>query len=125
MKSTKNTINDIFSKFSEEKITSLKTHKVRLSLMDNIEEYIGNAYGSTEFFDEAYDEARKQGMLANDILRFDFNDQLGGAEDELDRLLTELKQLGVDIPPRVKEMQKSIQDLLGMQKEMEGKIRDL
>jgi len=125
MKSTKNTINDIFSKLSENRITSLKAHKIKLSLMDDVEEYIGNAYGSIEFFDEAYDEARKQGTLANDILRFDFGQDLGGAEDELDRLLTELKTLGVDIPPRVKEMQKQIQDLLGMQKEMEGKIRDL
>lgn len=125
MKSTKNTINDIFSKLSENRITSLKAHKIKLSLMDDVEEFIGNAYGSIEFFDEAYDEARKQGTLANDILRFDFGQDLGGAEDELDRLLTELKTLGVDIPPRVKEMQKQIQDLLGMQKEMEGKIRDL
>ena len=125
MKSTKNTINDIFSKLSEDRITSLKAHKIKLSLMDDVEEFINNAYGSAEFFEEAYSEARQAGTKANDILRFDFGQELGGAEDEIDRLLTELKTLGVDIPPRVAQMQKQIQDLLGMQKEMEGKIRDL
>ena len=125
MKSTKNTINDIFSKLSEDRITSLKAHKIKLSLMDDVEEFINNAYGSAEFFEEAYDEARSKGIFANDILRFDFSDSLGSAEDEIDRLLTELKQLGVDIPPRVKEMQKAIQDLLSMQQDMERKMQSL
>ena len=50
---------------------ALKQHRVKLSIMDDIEEEINRGFGMEEFIEEAIDEAQSQAVKARDIIRFD------------------------------------------------------
>jgi len=97
--------NKILAKLSKEK--GLK--KVQLSKVDDIEEQVGLAmYLATEAFEEEYDKYTEAYGKARDILKFDADDAASYAESLLDDLLQEIKDLGVEIPPRVKQLQKEV-----------------
>lgn len=113
--------NKILAKLSKEK--GLK--KVQLSLVDDVEEAVGRGYSMLEFWEEAYDEARAAYIKANDIIRFDANDAWGEADSLLEDLLQEIKELGVDMPPRVKQLQKEVQDLESEIQVAEGRMKAL
>lgn len=114
--------NKILAKLSKEK--GLK--KVQLSKLEDIEESIGRCYYILEdFFEEQYDIALEAAGKCFDVLRFDYSDSYAEAEGGLDDLLQEIKELGVDIPPRVKELQKELQDLDGLENRAEQKLRNI
>ena len=100
--------NKILTKLSKEK--GLK--KVQLSKLEDIEEAVGLGYYlATEAFEEFYDQYTEAYGKARDVLKFDAYDAHGDAEYRLDELLQEIKELGVDIPPKVKQLQKEVADL--------------
>lgn len=99
--------NKILAKLSKEK--GLK--KVQLSQVDDIEDAISMGYGNIEIFEEAFEDARAAIVKCNDIVRFELNDPLEDAKFKLDELQQEIKELGVDIPPKVKQLEKEIQSL--------------
>ena len=109
--------NRILAKFSKEK--GLK--KIQLSQVDDIEEDISIGYSNIEFFEEAFDDARTAIIKCNDIVRFELNNPLEDAKFKLDELQQEIKELGVDIPPKVKQLEKEIQALEGAISEAESK----
>lgn len=118
-------VQKIFTKLAKEQNTKgLK--KVSLSKLDDIDEAIGRGmYLVQDAFEDAYSEAREKSTLASDILRFDANDAYGEADDLLEDLLQEVKELGIDIPPKVKALQKQLQDLESEISDAEMKLRNL
>lgn len=114
--------NKILAKLSKEK--GLK--KIQLSKVDDIEEAIGNGfYLVQEAFEDAYSEAVNKATLASDILKFDANDAYTEADSLLEDLLQEIKELGVDIPPKVKQLQKELQSLENELGEAEFKLKQI
>tara|TARA_S200002703_G_scaffold154202_1_gene156616 strand:+ start:477 stop:824 length:348 start_codon:yes stop_codon:yes gene_type:complete len=107
-------------------ITKLNKEKVQLSKLQDIDEAIGRGlYLVQDAFEEAYSEAVEKGILASDILKFDANDAYTEAESLLEDLLLEIKELGIDIPPKVKQLQKELQGLESELKEAQMKLRNI
>ena len=96
----------------------LATHKVNLSLMDDIEEALGRGFGMEEFVEEQLDIAQEAMTKARDIRRFDMNDALAEAEGAIDEAENALQDLGLDSSPELdrykqqyEELEKLIDDL--------------
>jgi hypothetical protein len=104
---TKKQLNNILNKFPKK--TELQ--KVKLSKIDDIEDAISRGFGNIEFFEDAYEEARSAIIKANDIVRFELSEPLEDAKFMLDELEQELKELGIDNSPKLKELQKELQSL--------------
>ena len=104
---TKKQLNNILNKFPKK--TELQ--KVKLSKIDDIQDAISRGFGNLEFFEEAYDEARAAVIKANDIVRFELSEPLEDARFMIDELEQELKELGIDNSPKLKELQKELQSL--------------
>ncbi|QDP49339.1 MAG: hypothetical protein GOVbin2669_8 [Prokaryotic dsDNA virus sp.] len=85
--------------------------KVKLSQLDDIEEYINSGLGLLEFVEEAIDEAQTHYVKAKDIVRFDMTSAYNDAEFELEKLLDGIKALGIDVPSEVQTLQNRLQDL--------------
>jgi len=94
------------------------THKVELSLMDDIEEALGRGFGMEEFVEEQLDIAQEAMTKARDIRRFDMSDALTEAEGAIDEAENALQDLGIDSSPELdrykqqfEELEKLIDDL--------------
>tara|TARA_R100001509_G_scaffold155537_2_gene118087 strand:+ start:712 stop:1077 length:366 start_codon:yes stop_codon:yes gene_type:complete len=113
-------LNTILSNAKGEKPT-----KINLSKIDDIEEFIDRAFGLEEFVEEAIDDAQVLVVRARDIVRFDMNDAIIQADQLLNEFEADVKELGIDLPARAKQLRKQIEDAEGLQKELERRIRDL
>ena len=91
MNTTKN-LDKIFSKLP----VQLNSVSVKLSIMDDIEEFLGQGFGLEEFAQEAIDEAQTQMTRARDIVRFDMNDAITQADSTITEVEGKLKELGAD-----------------------------
>jgi hypothetical protein len=121
----KPSVQKIVAKLSDQK-SKKGLNKVALSKLNDIDEAISRGmYLVEDAFEEAYSEAREKATLANDILRFDANDAFTEADDLLEDLLQEVKELGIDIPPKVKALQKELQDLGSKISDAEMKVRNI
>jgi hypothetical protein len=101
-----------------------KPIKIHLSRIDDIEDVINGGLGLTEFVEEALDEAFTQFIKAKDIVRFDMNDSYTEGEGMLDEFLDDIKDLGLDVPAEVKQLQKNLEDLGEAIKDAEQRIKD-
>ena len=88
-----------------------KIYKIKLSKIDDIEEVINQGLGLSGFVEESLDEALKQYIKAKDIVRFDMTDSYTEAEGMLNEFLSDIKELGIDVPAEVKALQKGLNDL--------------
>tara|TARA_B100001094_G_scaffold130628_1_gene126452 strand:- start:5369 stop:5743 length:375 start_codon:yes stop_codon:yes gene_type:complete len=106
----KPSVKKILTKLSKEK--SVKgLMPIQLNAMNQIEGYIQSAYGAYEMLEEALEDAQRLVGKASDIYRFDFLDNIGSAEDEMEYLKDELKDLGVDEPSRLASLKSDISEL--------------
>tara|TARA_B100000683_G_C12246700_1_gene455655 strand:+ start:99 stop:473 length:375 start_codon:yes stop_codon:yes gene_type:complete len=94
------------------------THKVELSLMDDIEEALNKGFGMEEFVEEQLDIAQEAMTKARDIRRFDMSDALAEAEGAIEEAENALQDLGIDSSPELdrykqqfEELEKLIDDL--------------
>ena len=100
----------VFEKLAENTKVELKSQKIMLSTMDEIEDALNRGFGLEEFVEEELDKAQEAMTKARDIIRFDMNDayaeaeggideaekilnDLGASSDQLDRFKNELNQL--------------------------------
>ena len=67
----------------------LSASRLHLSAVDNIREALDMTYWTDEIFDRI-DEAQSKMIEARDIFRFEMMQNLGTAEDELNRLKEQL-----------------------------------
>jgi len=106
----KPSVKKILTKLAKEK--SVKgLMPVQLNAMNQIEGYIQSAYGAYEMLEEALEDAQRLVGKASDIYRFDFLDNIGSAEDEMEYLKDELKELGVEEPSRLSSLKSDISEL--------------
>jgi len=109
-------LDKIYNKLPQEK-TELKSVKVKLSVMDDIEEFLGQGFGLQEFAQDAIDEAQVQTTKARDIIRFDMGDAITQAEGLINDAEQQLKELGAD-SPQLDGFKKQLADLEGIQKDL-------
>jgi len=94
------------------KVNLSKTYKINLSAVEDIEEYLGVAsYILEEAFPEAMDEGDRQYMLGRDMMRFDFSDSFGYAEELINDMESKLAELGVDEPSELQSAKQQLEEL--------------
>lgn len=76
------------------KKTSLKSNKLALSIVEDIQEALDRADYS-EMIEDLISDAQTKMIEARDIFRFEMMQDLGTAEDELMRLEDQLAELGI------------------------------
>tara|TARA_R110001592_G_scaffold127158_1_gene338743 strand:+ start:116 stop:490 length:375 start_codon:yes stop_codon:yes gene_type:complete len=111
------------------KLAKVKSAKglmpVQLNAMNQIEGYIQSAYGAYESLEEALEDAQKFVGKASDIYRFDFLDNIGSAEDEMEYLKDELKELGVEEPSRLSSLKSDISELVKLSNKAKADLANI
>lgn len=87
------------------------THKVELSLMDDIDEALGQGFGMEEFIDEQLSIAQEAMTKARDIRRFDMTSAYTDAEQLINEAEAALKDLGLESNQEIKEYKKQLESL--------------
>ena len=105
--------------------TKLKKYNVKLSIIDDIEEFINMAYNDLEFAEEKYEDAVSARTLVADIIRFDLRNNTISAEDEINRLEEGIKELGIDMPSEVSELKSKLEDVLQGEDDLIRKMNDV
>jgi len=103
---------------------ALKQHRVKLSIMDDIEEEINRGFGMEEFIEEAIDEAQSQAVKARDIIRFDMGEALGNAEALIEDFESDVEELGLNNPPELQEFRRQLGELEEAYERMKRKLYD-
>ena len=103
---------------------ALKQHRVKLSIMDDIEEEISRGFGMEEFIEEAIDEAQSQAVKARDIIRFDMGEALGNAEALIEDFESDVEELGLNNPPELQEFRRQLGELEEAYERMKRKLYD-
>jgi|TARA_R110001592_G_scaffold12212_3_gene58732 hypothetical protein len=114
---SKNTINKIFSKFTEDKTTNLKTHRVELSFVQDIQKLIGEIESVIEQAykdeDEIGGELNQVEMAKESLLR-----QIEASESNAQELKTGAKAEIADLKSRMSkaasELGIDIKDIKGV-----------
>jgi len=112
----KPSVQKIITKLAKDKSEKGLT-KVSLSKINEIEEQISIAYSGYEAHEEFFEKMQDFYGQARDVLKFDADDAATYAEELLEDVLQDLKELGVDMPPKVKQAQKELQDIQSMIKD--------
>tara|TARA_Y100000310_G_C20094075_1_gene539630 strand:+ start:135 stop:500 length:366 start_codon:yes stop_codon:yes gene_type:complete len=100
----------------------LKSYKINLSKIDDIDELIGQGYLS-DLVEEALDDATVLITKARDIVKFDMTAAYNDAEGMLNELEADIKALGIDAPAEVKTLRKNLNDLGKEIDKWESKVR--
>ena len=87
------------------------THKVELSLMDDIEEALNKGFSMEEFVEEQLDIAQQAMTKARDIRRFDMDDAYAEAEGFIEEAEKALQDLGLDDSPEINKFKQRLDDL--------------
>lgn len=95
------------------------THKVELSLMDDIDEALGRGFGMEEFVEEQLDIAQEAMTKARDIRRFDMSDAYTEAEGFIEEAEAALKDLGLESNQEIKEYKKQLESLEKLMDDLE------
>ena len=109
---------------NKEELHLSKVYKIKLTIMEDIEDKISQGLGLVEFVEEDLDKAFEFFIRAKDTVRFDMNDAYADAEFQLNEFIKDIKELGLDIPPSVKQLQKDLDLLEKAIDESEQRIKD-
>mgnify|MGYP001171834628 CR=1 FL=1 len=99
----------------------LATHKVDLSLMDDIEEELSRGFGMEDFVLEQLDIAQEAMTKARDIRKFEMLDASRTAGDMINEAEEALKKLGVDKSPELEKYKQQEKELDKLIEELEQK----
>ena len=89
----KTTLEKVFETLNK---VELKSEKIELSVMDEIEDALSRGFGLEDFVEEELDKAQDAMTKARDIINFDMNDALAEAEGGIDEAEKVLKDLGAE-----------------------------
>ena len=97
---SKNTINKIFSKFTEDKTTNLKTHRVELSFVQDVQKLIGEI---ESVIDQAYKDEDEIGDDINqvEIAKSSLLRQIAASEGNVQLLKSDAKAEIADLKSRM------------------------
>ena len=94
-----NTLKTVFNKLSlKDNKEKLSSQKIELSVMDDIEEFLGQGFGLEEFVEEELEKAEIALTKASDIIKFDMTDAYTQAEGLIDEAEEVLADLGAESP---------------------------
>lgn len=119
------TLKKIYQKLSEEDKTQLKKQEVKLSKISDIEDALSNGFGAYDILEDAVSEAQEQMTKARDILKFEMQNALLDAEEFIDELENELKELGVAEPAELKRFKSELGQLEKLVNKAEQEIRNV
>tara|TARA_R100001163_G_scaffold46867_1_gene35194 strand:+ start:131 stop:505 length:375 start_codon:yes stop_codon:yes gene_type:complete len=106
----KTNINKVLQKINTDKV-NLSLLKVKLGIMDDIDEALGRGFGMEDFVEEQLDIAQSAMTKARDIRNFDMNDAAAEAEGLIEEAEAALKELGIDNNAEIKTYRKQLEDL--------------
>jgi hypothetical protein len=99
----------------------LATHKVELSLLDDIEDELSRGFGMEDLVLEQLDIAQEAMTKARDIRKFEMLDASGTAADMIAEAEEALKKLGVDKSPELEKYKQQEKELDKLIEELEQK----
>jgi len=114
----KTNINKVLKKIHTDKV-NLSLLKVKLNIMDDIDEALGRGFGMEEFIEEQLDIAQEAMTKARDIRRFEMNDAAIDAMELIEEAETALKELGLENNAEIKNYRKQLEDLNGLIDDLE------
>lgn len=103
----KTTLEKVFETLNK---VELKSERIELSVMDEIEDALSRGFGLEEFVEEALDKAEVEFIKAKDIIRFDMTEAYTDAEYNINEAEKILKELGAD-SAKLDQFKKQLQDL--------------
>ena len=99
----------------------LATHKVKLSLLDDIEDELNRGFSMEDLVLEQLDIAQEAMTKARDIRKFEMLDASGTAADMIAEAEEALKKLGVDKSPELEKYKQQEKELDKLIEELEQK----
>jgi len=103
----KTTLEKVFETLNK---VELKSERIELSVMDEIEDALSRGFGLEEFVEEALDKAQAEFIKAKDIIRFDMTEAYTDAEYNINEAEKILKELGAD-SAKLDQFKKELADL--------------
>ena len=103
----KSTLEKVFETLNK---VELKSERIELSVMDEIEDALSRGFGLEEFVEEALDKAQAEFIKAKDIIRFDMTEAYTDAEYNINEAEKILKELGAD-SAKLDQFKKELADL--------------
>ena len=102
-----------------------KVEKVELALLDDIEKVILRALKLKDAIIDATNRASDELSRALVLVRGDMDNQIIEAEKLLNKFEADVKELGIDLPARAKQLRNQIEDAELLQKDLERDIRNI
>ena len=106
----KTNINKVLEKINTDKV-NLSLLKVKLGIMDDIDEALGRGFGMEEFIEEQLDIAQEAMTKARDIRRFEMDAAYTDAEQLIEEAEQALKELGIENNAEIKDYRKQLEEL--------------
>lgn len=105
--------------------TKLSGYNIKLSLIDEIQDNLSRSFGSYDFIEDLLSDAQQNMTKARDILKFEMIAGQLDAEEGIEELERELKQLGVDEPAELKRYKSELQQLEKLINKAEQEIKSV
>ena len=105
--------------------TKLSGYNIKLSLIDEIQDNLSRGFGSYDFLEDLLSDAQENMTKARDILKFEMIAGQLDAEEGIEELERELKQLGVDEPAELKRYKSELQQLEKLINKAEQEIKSV
>ena len=105
--------------------TKLSGYNIKLSLIDEIQDNLSRGFGSYDFIEDLLSDAQQNMTKARDILKFEMIAGQLDAEEGIEELERELKQLGVDEPAELKRYKSELQQLEKLINKAEQEIKSV
>ena len=105
--------------------TKLSGYNIKLSLIGEIQDNLSRGFGSYDFIENLLSDAQQNMTKARDILKFEMIAGQLDAEQGIEELERELKQLGVDEPAELKRYKSELQQLEKLINKAEQEIKSV
>ena len=105
--------------------TKMSGYNIKLSLIDEIQDNLSRGLGSYDFLEDLLSDAQQNMTKARDILKFEMIAGQLDAEEGIEELERELKQLGVDEPAELKRYKSELQQLEKLINKAEQEIKSV
>ncbi|QDP56399.1 MAG: hypothetical protein GOVbin150_41 [Prokaryotic dsDNA virus sp.] len=116
---------DTIEKRIQAYLSKLPKEQVKLSKINDIQERINDGFGLEDFIRDEIEKAQKSLTKARDILQFDFRDAYLDADELLEELENEVKELGIAEPPKVKVLKSELNKLKSLENKLENEIKQV
>jgi hypothetical protein len=100
-------------------------YKIKLSLISNIEDELSRGFSSYNVLEDYLSDAQSLMTKARDILKFEMLDASLTAEETIEELEQELKELGVDEPAELKRFRSELSQLEKLIQKAEVAIKNI